>query len=50
MKRFNITVTRVGSKTINAESKEEALMIAGYMSTDDFEWTDVEITDCQEEE
>ena len=48
MKTFDITVSRVGFITIKAETKEEALEIAESIGTDDFEWADVEITDCQE--
>ena len=47
MKVFEITVSRDGFATIKAETKEEALEIAESMGTDDFEWADVEITDCQ---
>ena len=48
MKIFDITVSRIGFATIQAETKEEALEIAESMATEDFEWAGIEITDYQE--
>lgn len=49
--KYEITVTRYGFTTIEAETKEEAETIANEMATDDFEWSmDVIVTDCQEED
>ncbi len=50
MKTFNIEAIRYGFITIEAETEEEALEIAEEIGTDEFEWTDVEIADCQEED
>lgn len=48
MKTFDITAIRIGFATIKAETKEEALEIAESMGTDEFEWAEADITDCQE--
>lgn len=49
MKKYNITVTRFGFVTIEAESEREAMEIAYGIGSDDFDWSDdIEITDYQE--
>ena len=49
MMLYDITVTHFGFATIEAESEEEATMIANAMGRDDFDWSwDFEVTDCQE--
>lgn len=51
MKKFNITISRVGFVTIEAESEKQALNIVDNMGTDDFEWEmGFGVTDCTEEE
>ena len=51
MKKFNVTVSRVGFATIEAETQEDAFRIADNLGSDDFEWElGFNVTDCQEEE
>lgn len=51
MKKFNITISRFGFATIEAETEEQALNIANEMGTDDFDWEmGFGVTDCTEEE
>lgn len=51
MKRFDVTFTRFGFVTIEAETEEEAWQIAEGYSKEDISWSDeFETSDVQEEE
>ena len=51
MKKFDVTFTRYGFVTIEAETEEEAWQIAEGYGKEDISWSDeFETTDVQEEE
>ena len=51
MKKFDVTFTRYGFATIEAETEEEAWQIAEGYEKEDITWSDeFETTDVQEEE
>lgn len=51
MKKYDVTITRFGSITIEAESEEEAMSIVKDMETKDICWSeDWSATDARESE